>query len=171
LLLEVLRDPVWRDRNVTFNFYGAGPDRPKIESAIRELGGKNLVLKGRVNDISEIWRDNHALLMPSRMEGLPIMMVSALLSARMCIATDIGGHAEIIQDNVSGYIVPNPSVKELAETLERAYQNRYAWEEMGLVGRQDILGFLPEDPVQDFVEKLERVVSKDPLHDQSAISV
>ena len=171
LLLEVMRDPVWHDRDITFNFYGAGPDRPKIESAIEELGGQNLALKGRVNDISEIWRDNHALLMPSRMEGLPIMMVSALLSARMCIATDIGGHAEVIRDNVSGYIVPNPSVEELAETLERAYENRHAWEQMGLVGRQDILDFLPEHPVRDFIEKLEKVVSRDQLRDQSALSV
>lgn len=161
LLLEVLQQSNWKSRNVQFNFYGEGPDRSKIEDAIREHQLNHLHLKGRVDDIAEIWRDNHALLMPSRMEGMPIMVISALLSARTCILTDIGGHAEVVRDNETGFIIPSPEISDVAATLERSYAERANWQAMGQQGRKDILKFLPEDPVADFLEKLEAIWSVD----------
>ncbi len=157
LLIEALKQPNWRRRDVQFNLYGTGPDRQAIEKAIVEFGLSNLHLKGRVSDIAAIWRDNHALLMPSRMEGLPIMVVSALLSARVCIVTDVGGHAEVVQDNKSGFIISDPSVSDLLKTLEIAYKSKGRWQKMGERGRKDILKILPENPVSDFISRLETV--------------
>ncbi|MGJ8560389.1 MAG: glycosyltransferase [Litorimonas sp.] len=154
LLIDVLKQDKWRDRNVIFNFYGAGPDRDNLQALINKHSLKNCVLKGRVDDISEIWKENHASCMPSRMEGLPIMIVSAMLSARPCIATDIGGHAEVISDGASGFIIPNPNVSDLDKTLERAFEKRRSWRKMGQEARRDILNYLPEDPIEDFVIKL-----------------
>jgi len=71
------------------------------------------------------------------------------------IATDIGGHAEVITDGSSGFIIPNPDVDDLDRTLEEAYKKRRSWRSMGQQARKDILEFLPENPVDDFVAKLE----------------
>jgi len=163
LLLEALKDPKWRERDIHFNFYGAGPDREKLEEQIRDFGLTNLHLRGRVDDISEIWRDNHALLMPSRMEGLPIMVVSAMLSGRMCIATDVGGNAEVIRDGEAGFIIPRPEVDAVARTLEAAWERRDDWEAMGKTARADILDFLPEEPVEDFISRLEALWRGEPV--------
>ena len=149
--------PVWKTRELNFNFYGEGPDRINIERRISELGLSNCHLHGRLDDIGDIWKTNHALLMPSRMEGMPIMMISAMLSARTCIATDIGGHAEVIQDEKSGYIIPDPSVDDLNMTLEKAFQNRKNWKKMGELSRKTILEYLPEEPVENFVGQLNEI--------------
>lgn len=158
LLVELGKTGRWTDRDITFNFYGAGPDRETLEHEIEEHGLTNFHIKGRVDDISDIWRDNHALLMPSRMEGLPIMIVSAMLSGRMCVATDVGGHAEVITEGMSGYIIPDHTVEDLERVLETAWSRRNEWQEMGQHARQDILNFLPEDPVADFVQRLAAIL-------------
>ncbi|MEP3656158.1 MAG: glycosyltransferase [Litorimonas sp.] len=159
LLIDVLKQDKWRERNVTFNFYGAGPDRDNLQALIDKHDLKNCVIKGRVDDIGDIWKENHASCMPSRMEGLPIMIVSAMLSARPCIATNIGGHAEVISDGTSGFIIPNPDVDDLDETLETAYSKRRSWRKMGQEARKEILDYLPEDPIEDFVTKLNEELS------------
>ena len=156
LILEMFKKyPIWAKRSITFNFYGDGSDRSTLETAFASETMDKCILHGRVDDIAEIWRTNHALLMPSRMEGMPIMIISAMLSSRTCIATDIGGHAEVIKSGQTGYIIPNPDVDALHETLELAYKERRNWKDMGALCRQDILNYLPEDPVSHFVDRLE----------------
>jgi glycosyltransferase involved in cell wall biosynthesis len=166
ILIEVLKDDKWKMRSLTFNIYGVGPDRERLEQMARQYGVDNLVYHGRLDDIAEIWRDNHAVVLPSRMEGMPIMLISALLSARVPIVTDIGGHAEVVDDGVTGFIAANPSVEALDQALERAYGAREDWEEIGLRARARVLTYLPDDPVGDFVQKIlplaKRAASADP---------
>ena len=160
ILLEVLARPEWRARqDLQFNFYGIGPDEQNIRDIAARDGISNIALRGRVDDISEIWALNQALLMPSRMEGLPIMLVSAMLSARVPIVTDIGGHAEVVSDGDSGFIAADPDPDDVEDALRRALARHEAWPEIGARARQSILAFLPEDPVADFVDKLLSVVS------------
>jgi glycosyltransferase involved in cell wall biosynthesis len=160
LLIDVIKKKKWKDRDVSFNFYGTGPDQDKLNKLIKKHKLKNCFIKGRIDNIGDIWKENHALCMPSRMEGLPIMIVSAMLSARTCIATDIGGHSEVITDRSSGFIVPNPKVEDLDKVLEEAYEKRRRWRSMGQQARKDILLFLPEDPVSNFIHKLEKIMDE-----------
>lgn len=159
LIVEMLKDPKWSSREVHFNFYGAGPDFDTLQNLIDKNNLHMCTIRGRVEDIGDIWKSNHALLMPSKMEGLPIMIVSAMLSARVCIATDIGGHAEVVDDNKSGFIIPNPTVEDLSECLEAAFGRRREWEKIGQMAREDILEYLPEDPVENFLEQLHQVMT------------
>lgn len=142
----------------TFNFYGDGPDRGALEHRILSMGLKNFHVHGRVDDISEIWRSNQALLMPSRMEGLPIMLVSALLSQRVCIATNIGGASEVIDDGRTGFIIPQPEPGSILEALIRANQEINNWEQIGKTGRESILDYLPKDPAGNFIEKISELI-------------
>ena len=163
LLAEVAAKPAWKERKITFNFFGIGPDEERLKEMAEKAGIENFRFHGRVDDISVIWRDNHALLMPSRMEGLPIMLISAMLSARVPILTDVGGHAEVVQDNASGFIAANPSVEDLEDALERAWAQRENWQEIGQLARQHVLDFLPENPVDDFIQKLEALMQGEHL--------
>jgi glycosyltransferase involved in cell wall biosynthesis len=154
ILVEVLKDEKWKARNLVINIYGIGPDRERLEQMARDYGVRNLVFHGRVPDIGEIWRDNHALILPSRMEGMPIMLISALLCARVPIVTNIGGHAEVVDDGVTGFLAATPSVEALDQALDRAYAARQDWEEIGRRARARVLTYLPDDPVGDFVQKI-----------------
>jgi glycosyltransferase involved in cell wall biosynthesis len=114
----------------------------------------NVILHGYIDDIRRVWRENHGIVMPSRMEGLPNALVGAMISARVPIVTDIGGHAEVIEDGVSGFLASTPSVEAIDDALERAYQTQSDWERIGWRARESILRFLPDDPIEDFIERL-----------------
>ena len=88
------------------------------------------------------------------MEGLPIVLVGAKGCARVPIVTDIGGHREVIDDNLNGFIAATPSVTMLDDALERALSQRDNWEEIGKKAREKILDYLPDDPVEDFISQL-----------------
>jgi glycosyltransferase involved in cell wall biosynthesis len=159
LVAEAVKSEVWRTRNVFFNFYGIGPDEENLRGLARKYGIRNFRYHGRVPDIGEIWKTNHALLMPSRMEGLPIMLVSAALSGRPMIVTDIGGHSELTEDGITGFLAPNPSVEDVSAAMERAWQALPDWQQMGLNARSRVLSFLPEDPVRHFLEQISTVLA------------
>jgi len=117
-----------------------------------------------------IWRENHIILMPSFMEGLPIVLVGAMLCGRVPIVTDIGGHAEVVEDNVSGFIALKPTIEDLDNALSRAMSCIDELEKIGRKARQSILDFLPADPVEDFLRKLDACCSDtEVLHGQNEV--
>lgn len=158
IALEVLSQRKWRERDLMLNIYGEGPDQLRLEAMIKDLALSSVAVIPKQSDISTIWRDNHAILLASRMEGLPIMLVSAMISGRVPIATAIGGHGEVIKNGTNGFLAASPTAEALDVALEEAYQRRADWESIGLAARASILEYLPDDPVDDFVRKLYNLV-------------
>ena len=56
-----------------------------------------------------IWAEHHALVLPSRFEGMPLVVVEAMLCGRPCIVTDVGGNAELIRDGINGFLAKAPT--------------------------------------------------------------
>lgn len=154
LAIEMMAKDKWRDRKVTLNLYGEGPDQKDLEEQVSRLRLSSIAFHPRVPDMTEIWRLNHGILMPSFMEGLPIVLTGAMVARRVPIVTDIGGHSEVIEDNRSGFIARLPTVEDVDEAMERAYQRLSEWREIGERARASILDFLPADPLADFVARV-----------------
>ena len=79
---------------------------------------------------------------------------TTVMTWQMKSFTDIGGHKEVIEDNVNGFIATRPSAEALDEAMERAYLQKDRWEEIGQKARQTMLAYLPEDPVGHFTAQL-----------------
>jgi len=159
LAIEVMNSDKWRKRNVFLNLYGIGADEENLKKMVVGYGLTNVrFFKPRWElpdpDLVSIWRENHAILMPSFMEGMPLVVINALMCARVAIVTDIGGHREIIEDNITGFIAPKPKIEDIDDAMERAYQMRHLWEEIGKKARTRILEYLPEDPIDNFIGQL-----------------
>jgi glycosyltransferase involved in cell wall biosynthesis len=149
-LLEVLADQKWKQRNMMVNLYGDGIDRQNIERLITYFSVKeNVKLAGYINPL-EIWNQNHALILPSRYEGLPLALVEAMLCGRASIVTNVGGNGEVVVDGVSGFIAAAPRAVYLDEALERAWLRRTEWEAIGHKAQQHIKTIIPEDPAKIF---------------------
>jgi glycosyltransferase involved in cell wall biosynthesis len=133
LLLAVLRTPEWKSRDWVLNVYGDGPDRRYLQELVifYQLQDR-VIFYGRVGDIRKVWGENHLLVMPSHMEGMPLAIVEAMLCGRPCVATDVGGVAEWIQDGFSGFVAEAATEHALDRALERAWQARDQWGEIGM---------------------------------------
>jgi glycosyltransferase involved in cell wall biosynthesis len=158
LLVDVLRSDRWRARPISLTLFGSGPSRPSIEKLIRLHGVDNVTFAGHTANVEEIWRSHHLLALTSRFEGLPLVVVEAMLCGRPCLVTDIAGNAELIEDNVTGFVAAAPLTTYVDEALERAWARRAEWREMGCAAACSVRRHVPPDPAQQFASELERLV-------------
>jgi len=154
LLLRVLARRRWRDRPLSVTFYGDGLQRASLERMARNLGLTTVTFAGFVRDVPAIWSSHHGLILPSRCEGLPITLVEAMLSARVPIVTDVGGSAEVIDDGTTGYLAAAPTEDALDAAMERAWNERHRWREIGAAAAEHIRTLVPRDPERSFADRL-----------------
>jgi glycosyltransferase involved in cell wall biosynthesis len=155
LLFDVLARPQWRERPVKVSLFGTG----RAEVGLRRLaafhGLEHIVeFRGHVGDVADIWRHHHALVLPSRFEGLPLVLVEALLVGRPAVVTDVAGNTEVVEDDVTGFVATAPHPRLIADAMERAWNARGRWQEMGATARCRMLERLPPNPCKDFASLL-----------------
>jgi glycosyltransferase involved in cell wall biosynthesis len=157
LLLRVMAMDKWRSRPVTVTFYGHGEQRLALEAMAALHGLNNVEFAGYADDVAGIWSNHHGLVLPSRAEGLPLVLVEAMLSGRVAIVTDVAGNTEVLEDNVTGFVVSAPCETALDEAMERAWQRRHEWQGIGEAAAKHIRKIVPADPARVLSEELLRV--------------
>ncbi len=162
ILLQVLSRPKWRERNIRVSFYGDGINREGLIEMGRMLGlDQQVAFRGFAVDAGEIWKAHHALVLPSRCEGLPLSAIEAMTCGRPSIVTAAGGTADIVEDNVTGFVARGADTDALDEAMERGWSRREEWQAMGRAAARRIRVLLPADPHAVFVEKILGACGKD----------
>jgi glycosyltransferase involved in cell wall biosynthesis len=129
---------------------GAGSRSDLLQRRARELGIQDkvefvgAVPRGEV--IHEIDRGT-ALVLPSRSEGLPRIVVEAMARARPVVATTVGGMAELVNDGRSGRLVQPEDVLALTNALCEVLIDRDRAAAMGQEGRRRVL---ERDPLVEY---------------------
>jgi glycosyltransferase involved in cell wall biosynthesis len=155
LLLGVLAREPWRSRPLQLSFIGNGVMEEGLRRLARRLGLDQCVeFCGHVDDIERVWTTHHALILPSRYEGLPLVIVEAMLCGRPVIVTDVGGNAEIVQDGITGFVAEAPTELHLRLAMQRAWERRHQWSEIGQAAARAIRRLVPSDPADDFAQRL-----------------
>ncbi len=155
LLLEVLAKSKWRNRPIRLSLFGEGERSLLLHRLVDRLNlTHQVVFPGHVDSIEDIWRTHHALILPSRHEGLPLALVEAAFCGRPAIVTDVGGNIELIADGVSGFVASAPTVAHLDQALEHAWVRSAEWKTMGLAARERAIELIPDDPVGAFSMRL-----------------
>jgi glycosyltransferase involved in cell wall biosynthesis len=155
ILIKVLNSEKWKCRPVEFNFYGKGPHYSIIEQQLTLFQIDNVHLKGYTDNITEVWENNQLLIMPSRMEGQSLALIEASCCNRGAVVTNVGGVAEIVENNRTGFIAKEPTPESLDEAMERAWNERDNWEFIGLAAGRKIRESRPSDAVQYFNKNVE----------------
>lgn len=158
LLLGVLSLPHWRRRNVRLSLVGRGQNENVLRSMAASLELKNVEFVGHQYNVEDVWSNHHALVLPSRFEGMPLVVVEAMLCGRACIASDVAGSRELIQDGINGFLATAPTVEMLDEAMNRAWDKRAQLREIGSQAAKDVRHFVSRDPAEDFVRDLENLV-------------
>lgn len=111
-----------RDRGiaVTFIIIGEGEERARLEHKIKELRLENSVsLLGFLPDAERYLKAFDIFVMSSLYEGLNFSVLEAGLAELPVVASNVGGMPEIIEDNVSGTLVPARDSSALADALKK----------------------------------------------------
>lgn len=158
ILFEVLRSEKWKNRPIEVTLFGNGYQQNSLKR-LRDLWSlDNVKFGGFVDNIEAIWADHHALVLPSRFEGLPLAIVEAMLCGRFCIVTDVAGNTELIEDNINGFVAKAPKAEYLDDAMERAWQRRESWYEIGKEAYVSVRKVIPSDPIDKFVNEIKLLV-------------
>ena len=160
ILLRVLARDRWRARPLSITFYGNGLQRQGLEQMARHLGLTSVTFAGFVRDVAAVWNDHHGLVLPSRCEGLPLVLVEAMLSGRVPIVTDVAGSGEVVENDVTGFLAAAATEDALDEAMERAWQRRAEWRSIGNVAAQRIRTLVPRDPAAELAAMLLDVAAR-----------
>nr|BCN22302.1 putative glycosyltransferase [Vibrio mimicus] len=118
-LLRAFAQLVKRQPNVKLAIVGKGELSTSVEALIEQLELKPYVaLLGLRFDVVDWMSAADIYVMSSAWEGMPIVLLEAMATERVVIATDCGGVREVVGDY--GYLVPPRSSEKLAEAIEQA---------------------------------------------------
>ncbi|MCS7083268.1 MAG: glycosyltransferase family 4 protein [Bacteroidetes bacterium] len=92
------------------------------------------------------FRSHHVLILPSRAEGLPVVLLEAMAAGMAIVATPVGGVPDILHPNYNGILVPVDDPQALAEALLELLRHpelleQYGQHNLRLVQAQDELLF------------------------------
>jgi colanic acid/amylovoran biosynthesis glycosyltransferase len=133
---------------VHYTIVGDGPDRPKLQSLINDLGASQFVrLAGwkHQDEVAALLRQAHVLIAPSittndgEEEGIPVALMEAMASGMPVIATRHSGIPELVRDEVSGFLVDEKSVDQLIDRIRRLREEPARLDGMGRAGRDIVI--------------------------------
>ena len=125
-LLEAFADLRRSTPNALLTIVGDGPLRAAIETKIMALNLVSSVQLAGIMPRSEVFRlmsESHLFILPSvtaadgDMEGTPMALIEASAAALPCITTRHAGSPEVIEDSVTGFVVPERDSTALADRL------------------------------------------------------
>jgi glycosyltransferase involved in cell wall biosynthesis len=140
--------------DIRFVLAGDGAARPDFERQVADLGfQKNFMFLGHRSDIPDVLASCDIAVLPSKAEGLPNAVLEYMAAGLPVVATRVGGNAELVQDGVSGLLVPAQDSDALAGALLRLLRNQQLSRQIAENGRRLV--------IQDFgFERLIREVDK-----------
>jgi len=101
-----------------FVLVGDGAQRHAFEKMATETGVKNeFLFLGRRANVAEILAGCDLAVLPSRAEGFPNAVLEYLAAGLPTIATQVGGMPELIEDNVTGMLVPPEDSSALSSAI------------------------------------------------------
>jgi len=154
ILLQALARDRWQSRPVHVTFFGEGEHSDLLKRASDLLGLNSVHFAGFTSDVVNIWKTHHALVLPSRSEGLPLTLIEAMLCGRPGIVTNVGGNTELVTDNDTGFVAAAATVDALDDALERAWAHRSQWQSMGEKAAKSIRENVPTDPCRTLATKI-----------------
>ena len=129
---------------IQYTVIGDGPLRRTLEELIDELGvHEHVELVGWRSQAEVIdWlQQAHLMLLPSVVaqsgdqEGVPVILMEAMATGLPILSTQHSGIPELVQDGVSGFLVPERDPDALADKLAYLMEHSDLWPTMGRAGR------------------------------------
>ena len=142
---------------------GEGPQRAELEAMIARLGLEDVVhlLGGRPqNEVADLLGRADLFVLPSvvapsgQMEGVPVALMEAMASRLPVVSTRVSGIPELVEDGVSGFLVPPEHEAELAEAVVALCRDGELRRRMGAAGRAQVAAGFQLKPNVEHLRRL-----------------
>ncbi len=145
-------------------FHICGSCDQEYGDILKELQNDGTVIyHGLVSDVREIFKITHCTVLPTYYpEGMANVLLESAASGRPIITTNRSGCREIIDDNVTGYIVNQQDSDDLIEKIEKFIKLSYEEKkQMGLNGRKKVENQFDRQIVVDaYMDEIKKVLGE-----------
>ncbi|MBI5913461.1 glycosyltransferase family 4 protein [Candidatus Azambacteria bacterium] len=125
--------------DVHFVIIGEGPEREKIERLIEKYQLKDrFTLTGALQDANIYLKAFDIFVLPSRKEGLPYALLEAMAAKLTCVASDVGGIPEIIENGVNGITIKHITPGKLWEAIAACRKDKKHCKELAMRGEETV---------------------------------
>ena len=116
--------------NANFVIVGDGKQRAVIEDMASKMKHKNVFFVGHRNDPERFYQAFDVLLLPSAIEGVPLVALEAMAAGTPVVASDVGAVSEIVQDGHNGLLIWNHGQLRLFVEALTKLKSKELWEEL-----------------------------------------
>ena len=143
---------------IRYDIVGFGPLKQKLNQLITRLGVQNhikLVGQASEDEVAAILDDAHIFLLSSVTarngdeEGIPNALKEAMARGMPVISTYHSGIPELVDNDVSGFLVSQRNSAMLAKKIEHLINNSSMWYKMGLAGHTKIKNNYDKEKIND----------------------
>ena len=118
---------------------GEGEQLGALKKEASDIGiAGNVKFLGFRNDVPALLQSMEVFVFPSLSEGLPLSLLEALALQKPVVATNVGGIPEIVEDGVTGYLVPPRNPEALVDKILLLLHNPQIAANMGRAGRKKV---------------------------------
>jgi glycosyltransferase involved in cell wall biosynthesis len=125
--------------DVRFLVAGDGGSRKELEDRACRLGlGPRIVFAGFRSDVRELLSEAAISVLPSLSEGTSNTLLESMAAGIPVIATRVGGNPEVIEDGVSGLLVPPRDSAAIAAAMIRLLEDEDLALRLGQAGMRRV---------------------------------
>ncbi len=156
-LIDAIPQVVLQHPHARFFIVGDGPLKAQLlEQATQRGIADKLFFLGERNDVAALLAAFDVFVLPSVSEGMPITILEAMAAGKPTVATDVGGVGEMIEDQVSGLLVPPRAPQALAAALAALVGDAPRRTQMGEVARARLERHFAQDSMVAATDRLYR---------------
>ncbi len=153
-LVEAARDVIGARPQARFVLVGEGPLLDDLKAQAHALGlGDRFRFHGFHKDTAAVLSAFNLSVFPSLWEGTPLTAFEALAAGKPIVSTDADGLLDILEDNVTAWVVPTRDAGALARAIVYAIDHPHERETKAQAARAAGRGF----DIAAFVRKMERL--------------
>jgi glycosyltransferase involved in cell wall biosynthesis len=143
---------------------GVGGEEQSLRAQSASLGLEGFVeFCGSQENMLQHYAWSELVVLPSRFEGMPNVILEAMSCARPVLGTSVDGTSELLAGGQCGWLVPAGDAAALAQGLERVVQERAALRSRGLAGRTIVeRGYSMSRTAERYLQEYEAMLATKP---------
>jgi len=118
---------------------GDGPLKAEVSDILEKANAASLTwLPGSLDNIPQLMRCFDVFVLPSKSEGISNTILEAMATGLPVVATRVGGNPELVEEGITGELVPSEDPEALADVLQSYVDNKTKQQKQGRAGRMRV---------------------------------
>ena len=154
-LFKAFQKLLYVNKDIYLTVIGDGPLRKELEELSHSLKiYRNVKFSGFQDNIEKYFEQADIFVLPSLWEGMPVALMEAMACGLPCIASNVGGVGELIDNNVNGILIEPKDIDALYSSMLRLISDSAERNNLGINARQKILDYYSKKAM---ISKLEEI--------------